>query len=373
MAFVTKTAFTTHTSPNQIVDFRPGSKPDTKLPPNADRIIVKQYHPEFIFVVGKEAEWTLLLSSDDSSRNPFFHNGCVYVLEKNELYVMSDLLQSTSSSKLPTILISKIAFQYDFEHPYTINEIQWMKLRPPSCMSMPAGACQYKDGILYCSQGKTFPESGGLWYMPLGKPPRPILESYFGKPFNSIQSVVEDPEGGLWITDCSVGFEQEIRPKPQLPNQVYRFDPKTGDLRVVANGFTRPMGIALSWDDNTVYVTDTGAARPDGSIDPTGSATIYAFDITERFCSYFLINRRVFAYVKEGVPTAVACDSFGNVFAACGDGVEVFSPGGTALGLIEVPGGCTNLCFGRFGEIFICAKQRLWRVGLEPMPRESLG
>ncbi|KAI0120346.1 calcium-dependent phosphotriesterase [Hypoxylon sp. NC0597] len=373
MASITKTGFMTRASPNQIADFRPGSKLETKLPPNSDKIIIKQYHPDLISVVGRETEWSLLLSSDDSSKNPLFHNGCVYVLEKNELYVMSDLLQSTSSSKLPTILISKISFRRDSEHPYTINELQWMKLRPPPSISMPSGACRYKDGILYCSQGISIPDSGGLWYMPLGKPPVPILTSYFGKPFNSIQCVVEDPEGGLWFTDASVGFEQEFRPKPQLPNQVYRFDPKTGDLRVVADGFTRPMGIALSPDDNTVYVTDTGAARPDGSIDHTRSATIYAFDIAERFGSSFLINRRVFAYVKEGVPTAVACDSFGNVFAACGDGVEVFSPGGMALGLIEVPGGCTSLCFGRFGEIFICAKQRLWRVGLEPIPREFLG
>ncbi|KAI1394016.1 uncharacterized protein F4822DRAFT_386765 [Hypoxylon trugodes] len=280
---------------------------------------------------------------------------------------MSDLLQSTSSSALPAILISKILLQRDrgVLGDY-IPEVEWMKLRPPSSMPMPAGACRYRDGILFCSQGALTPNSGGLWYMPWGKPPTPILTAYFQKPFNSIQSVVEDQHGALWFTDASIGFEQEIRPKPKLPNQVYRYDPATRDLRAVADGFSRPMGIALGPDGNTLYVTDTGAARPNGgNTDTSSSATIYAFDVAYRSGAPFLINRRVFAYVKEGVPTSVLCDSSGNVFAACGDGVEIWNPVGTSIGLIEVFGGCTSICFGRNRELFICAKQRLWWVQLD--------
>ncbi|KAI1209841.1 uncharacterized protein F4807DRAFT_424620 [Annulohypoxylon truncatum] len=279
---------------------------------------------------------------------------------------MSDLLQSTSSSAMPAILISKISFRRGPDQ--AISEAEWVKLRPPSSMPMPAGACRYQNGVLYCSQGNGSSDTGGLWYMPSGRPPIPLLTSYFHKPFNSIQNVVEDAEGGLWFTDACVGYEQEIRPKPQLPNQVYRYDPKTGDLRAVADGFVRPMGIALSGPSDGItilYVTDTGAVHPNGTHYPLGQATIYAFDVTRRSGSLFAMNKRVFAYVKEGVPTAVVCDSNGNVFAACGDGVEVWSPGGSALGLIEVPGGCTGLCIGQPGEIFICAQQRLWRVRLK--------
>ena len=35
----------------------------------------------------------------------------------------------------------------------------------------------------------------------------------------------------------------------------------------------------------------------------------------------------------------VKCDKDGNVYAGCADGVEVWSPGGTLLGVIEVQGG----------------------------------
>ncbi len=329
----------------------------------------KQYHPDFVNLIGRWPRFSLLLSSDGSSRNPFFYNGCTYLPELDELYVTSDLLQSTSSSKLPIILISRIPLSRS--EPISnsgdgrsrvsdVISARWMKLRPPSSMPMPAGAIPYKKGVLFCSQGTLDAETGGLWYMPTGKPPVAILTSFFGRPFNSIQSVARAGDGSLWFVDSAAGFEQDIRPKPQLPNQVYRFDLKTGDLRVVADGFRRPMGIALTPDGRTVYVTDTEAARPDGIIDPAllvlptlkpvrslyfrvanrihRAATIYAFDVIERSGSPFLANRRVFAYASMGAPTTVRCDVAGNVYASCGDGLEVWNPGGVALGLIEVPG-----------------------------------
>ena len=46
----------------------------------------------------------------------------------------------------------------------------------------------------------------------------------------------------------------------------------------------------------------------------------------------------MFAYAAAGVPTTVRCDPGGNVYASCGDGIEVWSPGGKPLGLIEIPG-----------------------------------
>ena len=91
-------------------------------------------------------------------------------------------------------------------------------------------------------------------------------------------------------------------------------------------------------------------------------ATIYAFDILIRGGEPFLANKRVFAFGMEGAPVAVKCDDVGNVYAACGDGIEIWSPGGVPLGLIEVAGGCSAFCFGNQGEMFICAEQRLFRL-----------
>ena len=47
----------------------------------------------------------------------------------------------------------------------------------------------------------------------------------------------------------------------------------------------------------------------------------YAFDVDPD--SQTFLNRRVFAYVDTGVPDGVQIDKNGNVYAGCGDGVQV--------------------------------------------------
>ncbi|KAI1163730.1 hypothetical protein F5B18DRAFT_618918 [Nemania serpens] len=345
-----------------------------------ESITIKMFHSSFSSVIGETCTFSLLISAD-SSRNPFFNKGCAYIPETDELYVTSNLLLSTSSSRLPVILISKLALRRVSNSdsdpdsdpsgmPATssapVTSIEWMKLRPPPNMPMPSGVIPYKKGVLYCSQGTLESNNGGLFYMPLGKRPVPLVTNYFGKAFNSVQSVVEDRDGGLWFTDSCAGLEQDIRPSPQLPNHTYWFQPTTGELRVVADGLKRPTGIALNPGGDTLYITDTEAARHGNTTASTNSATIYAYDIVRQSgVSPFLLNRRLFAFAFSGVPAAVTCDPAGNVYAACADGVEVWNSGGTAIGLINIPGVCSSLCFGRNGELFVCGGQTPWRVQLE--------
>jgi len=152
----------------------------------------------------------------------------------------------------------------------SIHSIEWQKLRPPQNMTMPAGGAAYRDGVLFCSQGNTAPGSGGLYYMALQRPPVPMVTNYFGCNFNSVHAVaVAKSDGALWFTDPCHGADRGIRQSPQLPCQVYRYYPQTGDLRVVADGLGRPHGIALSPDDKTVYITDSDAFRANQDHEPT--------------------------------------------------------------------------------------------------------
>lgn len=81
--------------------------------------------------------------------------------------------------------------------------------------------------------------------------------------------IVSRKDGSIWFTDPSYGHEQEFRPRPKLPNVVYRFVPETGELRVMADGFVKPNGIAFGVGEEVVYVTDTGACGGDGTKDPS--------------------------------------------------------------------------------------------------------
>jgi gluconolactonase len=73
----------------------------------------------------------------------------------------------------------------------------------------------------------------------------------------------------------------------------------------------------------------------------------------------FLTNRRVFAMPGDGIPDGVKVDMDGNVYAGCGDGVNVWSAGGVLLGKILVDDGTSNFSFGKNGTMFIMNEQAL--------------
>jgi gluconolactonase len=68
----------------------------------------------------------------------------------------------------------------------------------------------------------------------------------------------------------------------------------------------------------------------------------------------------VFAYSDTGIPDGIKCDTLGNVYSGCGDGLNVWSPGGFLLGKVRVPGGVANFCFGRPGELFLLNENKFW-------------
>jgi len=116
--------------------------------------------------------------------------------------------------------------------------------------------------------------------------------------------------------------------------------------------------------------------------------------VTRRGGSPFLTGKRLFARAAQGIPKGVICDRQGNVFAGCGDGVEIWNAGGVLLGVITVPGEkhtllflsrgaflltlpeiapVSSLSWGKDGEIFICAEQTLWMLGFGDTPPDTGG
>ncbi|KLU82598.1 hypothetical protein MAPG_01670 [Magnaporthiopsis poae ATCC 64411] len=338
-------------TPVKVVDLRPRKRdealksPEPQPPPEVSII---QHHPGMSKVIGTKPTHSLLLSSLETSKNPFFHEGAVYLPAFEELYFTSNLLQPTSPAQLPVVLISKVRLHRDPDSG-DVTGVEWTKLRPPS-------------GIPRAAFGAD--QQSGVFYMARGKPPVPVVTSYYGREFNSVHGVAVAPDGGIWFTDPCHGFEQDYRKRPQMPCHVYRLASRDStDLRVVADGLGRPTCLAFSPDGGTLYITDTDAVHGDGNQDATRVATIYAYDVLERSGSPFLANRRVFAYALRGIPMGVKCDNEGNVFAGCADGLEVWNSGGSLLGVIEIAGGVSNFCFSPGGrEMFLCCETRLYRL-----------
>jgi gluconolactonase len=53
----------------------------------------------------------------------------------------------------------------------------------------------------------------------------------------------------------------------------------------------------------------------------------YVYDVSTigEAGSWTLENRRVFAHCDKGFPDGIKCDTLGNVYSGCGDGVHVTS------------------------------------------------
>jgi gluconolactonase len=342
--------------------------------------------------VGESPTYNLLVPTTLTQKIPYFHEAPVYIPAHDELWLTSSLLKPKSSAALPTICISRIKLKRDppsgitiSDGPSHITSLDWTRMWPPKPLDMPNGAINYGpylDGILFAAQGSLKPGSSGIFHLPRASgaasggangQPIPLVRHFHGREFNSPNDViVSKKDGSIWFTDPSYGHEQEFRPPPQLPNQVYRFCPRTGGIRVVADGLVKPNGIAFNPGETVCYITDTGVISGDGKKDLTRPATIYAYDVVHRSGEPFLENRRVFAYACDGIPDGIKCDVHGNVYSGCGDGVEVWNAGGTLLGKIRVPGGVANFCFGWNGEIFMAGEQNLWRVQLDRSTKGDL-
>jgi len=98
----------------------------------------------------------------------------------------------------------------------------------------------------------------------------------------------------------------------------------------------------------------------------------YAFDIITRSNSPFLANKRLFATASTGIPDGIKCDLEGNVYSGCGDGLNVWSPGGSLIGKVVCPGGVANFCFTRKGEIVLLNETKFWVVGVSESVQGAL-
>ncbi|KAL9100338.1 MAG: hypothetical protein Q9163_004274 [Psora crenata] len=317
------------------------------------------YHDSFLSLLGPKPTLQVLI---DDPRAPYFHEAGVFYPPTNTLFITSNRLEDPSpdavTTRNKTIVITKLEF-------FSPTDFTRDKVRCPERCYMAKGGTNYRDGLILCAQG-SLREPSGLIYMEAKRPHKTttLLNNYHSRPFNSPTDVVVHSDGSIWFTDPIYGYEQGFRPKPQLPQQVYRFDPSTGDIRVVADGFGRPNGLCFSPDENTLYITDTDIIHGDGSIDNRRAATIYAYSVHWEHSAPFLANRRVFAYADTGAPSGVRCDVFGNVYSGCGDGVNVWNGGGMLVGKIQIEGGCANFCFGGNGEMWCLGEHKLWRVQL---------
>jgi gluconolactonase len=317
--------------------------------PSEPAISLHSYHPDFYNIIGQEAKarklWDLPWEA--------FHEAGVYNRLDNSLYISSNY-----HSLQDNINITVVSLGSD-DYPYYSTQLAQLAMANGGTTYYPPGA-DHKDTPplqVYCDEGDFEHYSQLLAVDPNTNKSRPLLTSFMGRNFSSLNDVRQHPQtGDLWFTDADYGYFQHFRSEPTQPKQVYRFEPDTGIVQVVADGFVQPNGLEFSPDLGTLYISDTGSQQFQPV--PTQPSTIYAFDIIGK---KRLGNRRTFAYADTGFPDGVHCDTRGNVWASCGDGVHIWNPQGVLLGKIYVGETSNNFAFAP-GKVFVFSNSRLWIV-----------
>ena len=159
-----------------------------------------------------------------------------------------------------------------------------------------------------------------------------VADQHHGVRFNACNDLVVDGHGGIYFTDPRYNAPD---PWPQGVEAVY-YRSADGTVVRVADGMTAPNGIALSPDGTKLYVA------------PSMQSAMVAFDVTgpgqisggRTFCEITQADGE-----SDGGSDGIAVDRLGNVYFTTKMGIEIVSPSGQSLHIIELPKQPANCAF----------------------------
>lgn len=299
------------------------TKPSMKvlrLSPSLDRLVAPDAQPEivsggYVFTEGPMSRGGRLWFSDEEG----------------------DKVHAVTSDGQDTVLV-------DFtKGPYA---------RPNGQKTGPNAMATSKDGsVVMCEQ------YGRAVVRLVGEPGaikvEPFFDSYEGKRLNSPNDLVFLPDGSFFFTDPPYGLKgRDHDPAKQLAfDGVFHY--KDGKLTPIITNLTLPNGIALSPDNRTLYVNNSGPAQrviayplhPDGTVGPPHDVV----DFT--------------GHEGPGVPDGMKIDSDGNIWTTGPGGIRILTPQGKVLGQILLPEVAANLAWAADGRtLYITARTHIYRL-----------
>jgi gluconolactonase len=175
-----------------------------------------------------------------------------------------------------------------------------------------------------------------------------LVEQFEGKKLNSPNDIAVTRNDHIYFTDPAFGSAADTRELPFYG--VFHVSPK-GVVTAALKLQTRPNGIAVSADGNTLYLTNSDERN------------VRAYDIAK---DGSLQNERVFVSRTEGVPDGIDVDEKGNVYVAASD-IYVFTAKGEKLGMIDIAEKPSNLAFGDgdLKSLYVTARSTLYRIRLD--------
>ena len=140
-----------------------------------------------------------------------------------------------------------------------------------------------------------------------------LMDRFESKRLNAPNDVVVNPDGHIWFTDPGYGIfgnYEGNKATPELPANVYRLNPDTGEATVVAGEIEKPNGLCFSPDHKKLYITDTGSSHK-----ADHARQILVYDVVD---NSQLTNGQVFCDMGKALADGIRCDIEGNVWASAG-------------------------------------------------------
>jgi len=182
-----------------------------------------------------------------------------------------------------------------------------------------------------------------------------LADCFNGKKLNSPNDVIIARDGTIYFSDPIYGLQAGLGgPAVQeLSFQgVYMLKPGASQPELLFGDFERPNGLALSDDENLLFVNDTVRQH----------IRVFTKDSHGRYS-----NGTIFAELfGDGVgrPDGMKLDTVGNVFCTGPGGIWVFSPSAKLLGKILLPQKTANLAWGDTdrSSLYITSSSTLYRL-----------
>ncbi len=218
--------------------------------------------------------------------------------------------------------------------------------------------CNQSNGLAWDRQGRLLACEHASSQLTRTEPDGSIvvLASHLrDKALNSPNDLAVKSDGSIYFSDPTYGRNEYYgRPRPtELDFRgVYRIEPETTRLTLLADDFSQPNGLCFSAGEQQLFVNDTErqhirvfGVKPDGT----------------------LAGSRVWAETRgdgDGAPDGMKFDAQGNLYCCGPGGIHVFAPDADCLGVIRVPEHTANFCWGDadFRSLYITASSSIYRT-----------
>lgn len=182
-----------------------------------------------------------------------------------------------------------------------------------------------------------------------------LATHYDGKELNSPNDVIVKSDGAIYFSDPTYGRMDGfglLRDQDMDYQGVYRIDPASGELSLLASDFGQPNGLTFSLDEKQLFINDSDHGH------------IRVYDVAD---DGSISGGNVWAVLEgpgDGNCDGMKIDSAGNVYCAGPGGIHVYAPDAARLGVIQVPEVTANFTWGDadLKTLYITASTSLYRT-----------